>query len=97
MLFRSRPPGGERRSDLLERAARFAREMSPLDGEGDAVVVGHGGSLRGLLAALLGLSNSTLSAFSFDNASISVIEQSESGPRLSLLNYTDHLLDAGSP
>ena len=46
-------PGGELLSDVVERGRRFMQEADLTTPQGDVVVVGHGGALKGLIVALL--------------------------------------------
>lgn len=84
------PAGGESILDLMERTRRFlaAQDFRP---EENVLVVGHGGSLRGLIFNLLGLPVSHFWRIRLANASLSIVEVVEGGALLSLLNDTSHL------
>lgn len=84
-------PGGEPISGLIRRAERFLEESAVLKNGGDVVVVGHGGSLKALLVALLGLPDIAYGRFHLSNASISVIDHTAGSGRLHSLNDTAHL------
>ncbi len=92
-----RAPGGEKFGNLVRRGARFVAESKVLDEEGDVVVVGHGGALRGLLVALLGLPPRAIGRFHFDNASVSVVHVGGGLATLTALNLTGHMNSAGPP
>ena len=83
-----RAPGGEKLGNLVRRGARFLAESKVLEEEGDLVIVGHGGALRGLLVALLGLPPRAIGRFHFDNASVSVVQVDEGLATLTALNIT---------
>lgn len=83
-----RAPGGEKFGNLVRRGARFLAESKVLEEEGDLVIVGHGGALRGLLVALLGLPPRAIGRFHFDNASVSVVQVDEGLATLTALNIT---------
>ncbi|MCH8103218.1 MAG: histidine phosphatase family protein [Chloroflexi bacterium] len=83
-----RAPGGEKFGNLVRRGARFLAESKVLEEEGDLVIVGHGGALRGLLVALLRLPPRAIGRFHFDNASVSVVQVDEGLATLTALNIT---------
>lgn len=91
MDVHSAPPGGESPMDLRRRCQRFwrglqkdARSLPP----GDVVIVAHGGTLRALLAVVLGFPVTGGWAFEFDNCSLTTVRLSESG-RPVLVSYND--------
>ncbi len=85
-------PGGESISDLVTRQRRFVHDAGLLDSTGDIAVIGHGGALRALVVALLGLPEASTSRFYFDNCSLSMVSVMAHGQaRLELLNDTAHL------
>lgn len=60
--------------------------------EGAVVLVGHGGTLKGLIAHLIGLPPEHLDRISLrGNCGLSIIEFPNGAPRLALLNDTSHL------
>ena len=81
-----RAPGGEKFGNLVRRGARFLAESKVLEEGGDVVIVGHGGALRGLLVALLGLPPRAIGRFHFDNASMSVVHVDDGLATLTALN-----------
>ncbi len=92
-----RAPGGEKFGNLARRGARFVAESKVLEEEGDVVIVGHGGAMRGLLVALLGLPPRAIGRFHFDNGSVSVVQVDEGFATLTALNLTGHLNSVGPP
>ncbi len=90
-----KPPGGEKFSNLVRRGARFVADSKVLEEEGDVVIVGHGGAMRGLLVALLGLPPRAIGSFHFDNGSVSVVETDGALATLTALNLTAHLNSVG--
>ncbi len=87
-------PGGEKFRNLVRRGERFIAESGVLDQEGDIVIVGHGGSLRGLLVGLLGLPDAALGRFYFSNGGVSVVAADNEMASLTAFNITSHLGDA---
>ena len=59
--------------------------------EGCALVVGHGGALRAVLAAAAGHSVEGMRYFTLGNTSLSLVELGEGGNRLVRVNDTAHL------
>jgi broad specificity phosphatase PhoE len=89
------PPGGEALADVLRRVQPALTEImmhcAPYH-EGDIVIVSHGGTLRGLLCALLGISLSYQWQLRLDPGSLSAVDLSldEHGSlvaTLALLNW----------
>jgi broad specificity phosphatase PhoE len=88
-------PGGEPLGNLVRRARRFIGEAEVLNSAGtDTVIVGHGGSLKGLTVALLNLPDTALGKFHFSNASVTVVDTAPGLIRLHSLNDTSHLAEA---
>jgi broad specificity phosphatase PhoE len=78
------PPGGE---DFEELSRRVLAWFGELRGEDDVVMaVGHGGSLRALLAALLELPRSQVFELRLDHARASAVAVAEDRCRLLFLN-----------
>lgn len=88
-------PGGELLADVVERGRKFIQEADLAGPEGDVVIVGHGGALRGLLVSLLDLPPEAMPKFSLSNASVTVIEIVPGMIRLHSLNQTAHLETEG--
>ena len=95
------PPGGESDTQLYARMKNTADELLKrhTESEGNILVVGHGGSLRGLIAALMGMPAEYMWRLRLSNCSITVINTFDEGPgsargaALELLNDTNHLED----
>jgi len=88
------PPGGEKRSNLPVRAAKWIKESNIAETGGDVVLVGHGGSMKGLVTALLNLPDAAMDTLTIDNCSTTVIDISpdpNTANKLVTLNHTDHL------
>ena len=90
-----RTPGGEKFGNLVRRGARFVADSNILQEEGDVVIVGHGGAMRGLVVALLGLPPRAIGSFHFDNGSVSVVQVDDGLATLTALNLTSHMNSAG--
>ncbi|MCH7734634.1 MAG: histidine phosphatase family protein [Chloroflexi bacterium] len=90
-----RAPGGEKFGNLVRRGSRFMADSKVMDEEGDVVIVGHGGAMRGLLVALLGLPPRAIGRFHFDNGSVSIVRVDDGLATLTALNLTGHLNSAG--
>ena len=86
--LRNRPPGGESIPALLQRVGKvFDRVVAAHTGQ-TVVIVGHGGSMRAVLAHALGGGLETYAALRPHNASLSLIEVGDSGVVLQLYNDT---------
>jgi probable phosphoglycerate mutase len=72
-----RPPGGESRSEVVARVmGAVDRHLADLPPAGTLVVVSHGGSIRGAIGGLLGLSPEQWSALGvISNCAWSVLSQ----------------------
>jgi broad specificity phosphatase PhoE len=93
------PPGGEQRSNLPVRARKWITESEIADPakSGDVVLVGHGGSMKGLITALLDLPDSAMDTLTIDNCSTTVIDITpipNAPNKLVTLNHTSHLKSA---
>ena len=88
------PPGGESDLQLYSRADTVVdrlRETRTGSG-GNLLVVTHGGTLRALIACLLGLPAQKMWKFRFANTGLSVVSLFEDGSAVvDLLNDTSHL------
>ncbi len=91
-----RLPGGESLSDVVARTRRFIEETRLLDADGDIAIVGHGGSLKCLLVALLGLPETALGRFHFSNCGLTVVGATNGAATLMTFNQTAHL-DGAAP
>ena len=89
------PPGGESDTQLYFRMKSAADELLSrhAGSEGNILVVGHGGSLRGLIASLMGMPAEYMWRLRLSNCSITVVNTFDGGAALELLNDTNHLED----
>ena len=88
------PPGGESDLQLYSRADTVVDRLRAAlaVGGGNLLVVSHGGTLRALIARLLGLPVQQMWKFRFANAGLSVVSLFEDGSTVvDLLNDTSHL------
>ncbi|MDH7602151.1 MAG: histidine phosphatase family protein [Armatimonadota bacterium] len=86
-----RPPGAERFEDVIERCGTFLKQVRERHAPEDRIlVVGHIGSISGLICAALELPLQAYFAFEIANASLSILQIGEK-PALILLNDTCHL------
>ena len=92
----ARPPGAESIEDVIGRARRFLDETLPGHSHGSRLlVVGHGGSVRGVIIAGLDLPTDLYRQLYLSHASLSIIELGDD-PRIRLLNDTCHLDSVGT-
>ncbi len=96
--FYTRPPGGgESFADVRDRVLPFAGELIRRHRAETIVLACHGGPVRVLLGAALGLPMTSLFTFGVDYCSLSLLEHYESGRvRVRLLNSTHHLTGEGN-
>lgn len=86
------PPNGERFTDVLSRAWRAFETVTEAHDEGLIGVMTHGGLLHALLGQVMGIDPTIYGRFSMrGNTGLSVVEVSERGPVVTLLNDTSHL------
>jgi len=90
-------PGGESRRAFFTRVWRAMDEIVKAHPLGEAVIVGHGGSLRAALAYLLPREFTDWWTYELRNASLSVVEITKAGPALKALNDCAHLERAEPP
>ena len=91
-------PQAEGNPAFVARLAAALADVEAGHGEGEVVaLVSHGGSLGMILAHLLGLETRRPTPFRFGNTSLSIVELTPRGPRLSLMNDTCHLERADQP
>ncbi len=87
----ARPPGAESIQDVIDRARQFLDETLPKHSDGSQLlIVGHGGSLRGVIIAGLDLPSDFYRRMHFSNTNLSIIELGDR-PALRLLNDTCHM------
>ena len=84
-------PNGESLADVTERAIQAFREIVRANQAEYSVIVAHEAIVKVLVAHTLGVSNSIYRQFEIGNASLSVIQVTNNGPRLARLNDTSHL------
>ena len=84
-------PCGEQKSNLPIRGRKWIQESAINDEQGDVVLVGHGGSMKGLLVALLELPDYAIDIFQIDNCSVTTVEIRDGINMLTMLNHTAHL------
>lgn len=87
------PPEAEPMSAFWERVRQFGYRVLEQHSTGTVILVGHGGSLRVLLCEALAGDIQTYRRIRLDNAAISLVERNAERLYVSLLNYTDHLID----
>lgn len=90
------PPNGESLGDVVTRVSTAYADITERYSDETVVVVAHGGTLRVLLCLALGVSPEAYWQFSFDPASLSVVDIYDEGAILKRLNDTAHLQLAGS-
>lgn len=87
-----RPPGAETYSQIVARCREFITQAANACEDGARLlVVGHGGSLRGLVLAALGLPMPVFRMLHFSNASLSILNI-DTTSSIRLLNDTCHLV-----
>ncbi len=87
------PEGGETFRQLIDRLAGFARELEERHAHDDVLVVSHGGALRALVVALLGLPYEAFSRIrGLAPASISIVTRERGSQALTAWNDIGHLL-----
>jgi alpha-ribazole phosphatase len=87
-------PQGESVSDFRDRVINSTEEI--LKGQGNCVVVAHGGSLRVVLCHLCDWPMSCLHSFELSSASLTILEHYEDSTVVRVLNDTCHLKDEGA-
>ncbi len=84
-------PGGETFTAFVDRVVTFKERLAKHGATDTVLVVAHGGPLRALLCAMLGISQSCWWQLSIDNASLSIMETHSRGVVLNQLNETTYL------
>jgi broad specificity phosphatase PhoE len=88
----NRPPGAERLEAVIARCRAFVDAITKLhDYKCTIVAVGHGGSVRGVIAAVYGLSPDVYRRIRLDNGGITILYLKDGKPLLATLNDTCHL------
>jgi broad specificity phosphatase PhoE len=83
------PPGAEPLPDVRDRVVAAVDRIAAAHGEGDALVIAHGGVISVYACHLLDCSFNHLWRLRVDNCSLTVVKP----PRLVMLNDTRHLGD----
>lgn len=87
------PPGGETIRQCQARLAGFVKSVRKRHSEEDVLLVGHGGSLRSGIVALLDLPLEANWKFAMQNCALSVIRVYPENAVMHLYNDTSHLGD----
>ena len=87
------PPGGETIRQCQARMARFVQSLREHHLNEDVLVVGHGGSLRSAIVALLGFPLEANWKFVMHNCALSLIRTYEDNAVMHLYNDTSHMRD----
>ncbi|BCV21194.1 alpha-ribazole phosphatase [Moorella sp. Hama-1] len=90
-------PGGESFQQVKERALAAFEDIVATEAGRTLLLVAHGGSLRSLICALLGLDLTAVWRFRLDNTGVSVVDCYDEQRILVLLNDTHHLETLGGP
>jgi broad specificity phosphatase PhoE len=86
-----RPPGAETHEQIIERCGKFLAELAKSHSDNEPVlVVGHGGSLRGIIVAATGMPAAFFRMLHFSNAGLTIITTGDS-PSIRHLNDVCHL------
>ena len=86
--YNTRPPRGETLDEVVGRVAEGLREIVEKYPEGTALVVCHGGTIRGAVCSVLGVSANIFQKLSVDNCSVTVIKMVEEKSTLRKFNLT---------
>jgi broad specificity phosphatase PhoE len=89
-------PGGESPVQVQERAVEALEAIRRRYPHGRVGLVSHGGVIKCIVAAALGVPLSCRSHFVMDNCSLTIVEWSDGHRRLRTLNETAHLEAAPS-
>lgn len=87
------PPGGETIRQCQARMSGFVQSLKEHHLHQDVLVVGHGGSLRSVIVALLGLPLEANWKFVMQNCALSMIRTYEDNAVMHLYNDTSHMKD----
>ena len=89
------PPGGETIRQCQARLSRFVGLLRERHLDEDVLVVGHGGSLRSGIVALLGLPLEANWKFVMQNCALSVVRVYPDNAVMHLYNDSSHLKEIG--
>lgn len=93
----NRPPGAERLEDVIARCGEYLSDILLKNPEDNVLIVGHGGSIRGIICAVFGLPPQFYRRIRLDNAGLTIIDIVDADrPVLVCLNDTCHLRDSGA-
>lgn len=84
-------PGGESFSQLKERASDAIDQLVQKHSDETFVVVAHGGTIRAILCAILGVPLDNVWNFRQDNTAVNIIEYYEGRAIVGLINDSHHL------
>lgn len=90
-------PGGESFRQVKERVWRAFRMMVEREKGHNLLLVAHGGSLRALICAVLGMDLTAVWRFRLDNTGVSIVDCYNGDFILALLNDSHHLETLGGP
>lgn len=93
--LRQRPPGGETLQDLQARCSAAVAELLPRHAGKTVAIVTHGGAVRVLVCALLGLPLEVYGSLRVENTAVTRIVFGERRTILAGFNDTWHLRDTG--
>ena len=91
------PPGGESVTHLIARTSKLRDQLVAAHPDDDLLVVGHSGSIRGLLLSLLGLPPDAFWRFRLVPASFSIVTLHNPGVTLESWGDTSHLEGLDGP
>ena len=84
-------PGGESLTDVQKRSLEWLKDAAAHSGDGTIVASTHGGLIRTIIAAVLGLPLSNVFRLTIDLASISIINYLGEFSNIEVINDTSHL------
>jgi broad specificity phosphatase PhoE len=85
------PPDGESKQDIVDRCNKFLEMIKKKHSDGEKLlIVGHGGSMRGMMLAIFDLPLSYWNMWHFANTGFSIVEIGEAA-KLRVMNDTCHL------
>lgn len=84
-------PGGETFGEVKERAYKVILKLAQRHDPGAIIVVTHGGTIRTIICALLGIDLNNAFRIRQDNGSLNIIEFYDNYGILCLLNDTTHI------
>ncbi|MEP3115425.1 histidine phosphatase family protein [Nisaea sp.] len=76
---RNRPPGGESFADLAARASAAFSTLTETHPARDIVLIGHGGSIRAIIATILGMTPENALAMEIAPLSLSLADHTRGG------------------